>query len=564
MERHREDQMARTAQKGFLTVDGRDVHYCRYGTGPALVMLHAAPCSAKVMAPLQAAWANDFTTFAFDLPGFGLSDAIETDRLETHHLADAIAGAMRALGISRAGLYGRHTGAGVAVELARRHPELCSMVLTDGYPVFPAPYSEERLKTYLLPIEPRWDGTHLVWAWFRYREQHMFWPWDKSEIAHRADTDVPSLDFLYRGTVELLESGANYPTVYASAFRHPGLAVIGEVKVPVCYGNRPGDSQFKTMKLYPSSAWVRQFSRSHAEATAEELEVLRLHPASGAVAPWKSRFGSGSETLRDYVPTEWGATYVRGYSLTRSETPILLLHDLPGGCDLDTDLAKQLAAKAPVVSLDLFGNGNSVLPADIALSPKLWAAQTAQVLDALGIAKVRICALGTSALVATELARLRPDLVCATVLCSPPAIADPAEMDAARVPDISPQWDGGNLLRLWHHLRDQELWYPWYDQRVASAKKTAPRLDPEHLHRRAVILLKQPNRYSEIWKTVLAYPLSDALAHIRGAARIVSRDQDIFASASDRAASLLGTTVVRCTESSDAGAVILSCLAERQ
>jgi hypothetical protein len=34
----------------------------------------------------------------------------------------------------------------------------CSMVLTDGFPVFANPYSDERLAEYLKPIEPRWDG----------------------------------------------------------------------------------------------------------------------------------------------------------------------------------------------------------------------------------------------------------------------------------------------------------------------------------------------------------------------------------------------------------------------
>ena len=58
---------------------------------------------------------------------------------------------------------------------------------------------------------PRWDGSHLIWAWFRYREQHVFWPWDKALPNHRADTEVPPLDFLYRGAVELLEAGADYP-----------------------------------------------------------------------------------------------------------------------------------------------------------------------------------------------------------------------------------------------------------------------------------------------------------------------------------------------------------------
>ena len=126
---------ASTICKGFVEMDGRTLHYIRRGKGPALILLHAAPCSAKVMAPLQAAWEDDFTTFAFDLPGFGLSEMIDVDVLETRHLADAVAGAVRALGLSKVALYGRHTGAGIAVEMARGHRDLCSMVLTDGYPV---------------------------------------------------------------------------------------------------------------------------------------------------------------------------------------------------------------------------------------------------------------------------------------------------------------------------------------------------------------------------------------------------------------------------------------------
>jgi pimeloyl-ACP methyl ester carboxylesterase len=62
-------------RKGFIDVDGKTMHYVQRGSGPALLLLHAAPCSARVMEPLQAAWGTHFSTFAFDLPGFGLSDA---------------------------------------------------------------------------------------------------------------------------------------------------------------------------------------------------------------------------------------------------------------------------------------------------------------------------------------------------------------------------------------------------------------------------------------------------------------------------------------------------------
>ena len=160
----------------------------------------------------------------------------------------------------------------------------CSMVLTDGFPVFPNPYSDERLAEYLKPIEPRWDGSHLLWIWFRYRDQHVFWPWDRQDNEHRADTDVPSDDFIHRGAIEILEAENGYRKVYASAFRHAGLQMIGELKVPVCFGNRPGDSQYKTRKLYPPTAWTVELPRDQRTAAVLEREILLKHPADSIVA----------------------------------------------------------------------------------------------------------------------------------------------------------------------------------------------------------------------------------------------------------------------------------------
>jgi pimeloyl-ACP methyl ester carboxylesterase len=62
--------------KHFVTVGKRRVHYPRAGSGPALAMLHASPCSAKVMRPLLLVFGERFTCFAFDTPAFGLSDKL--------------------------------------------------------------------------------------------------------------------------------------------------------------------------------------------------------------------------------------------------------------------------------------------------------------------------------------------------------------------------------------------------------------------------------------------------------------------------------------------------------
>ena len=527
--------------EGFVEVGGKHLHYVRMGQGPAVVMLHASPCSARVMAPLQAVFAPRFTTFAFDLPGFGYSDMLDAAPLETSHLADAIAGGIRALGLAQVALYGRHTGAGVAVELAHRHPDLCSMVLTDGFPVFAHPYTPERLAEYLPPIVPRWDGGHLTWTWFRYREQHVFWPWDKASPQHRADCAVPDLEFLYRGTVEMLESGANYPAVYASAFRHAGLAMIDRVRPPVCFGNRPGDSQYKTMPLYPAGAWVQEFARDALEAAAEERRVLARHPAQGEAPAHRSRVRLGVPHVMDYVTTRDGQSFVMGCGLDRPGTPVLLLHDLPGSAVLYAAQVRAMGAHRPVLAMDLTGNGRSDQAPRDAVGIARWADQVADLLAALGIGRVVINAIGTASAVAVEFAARAPERVAALVLESPPAID--AAWGAAHAeeyaPDITPARDGGNFLRLWHHLRDQELWWPWFAQDPAHAR-AAPRITLEALHARAVVMLAQPHHYRATWRAVLSYPFDAMLARITAPVMIGYREADLFARFRDRAARLAG------------------------
>ena len=104
------------------------------------------------------------------------------------------------LGISNCSLYGRHTGASIAVEFARRYPKRTNVVVTDGFPLFTPEKRDEALKNYLTEIKPDWAGSYLIWWWFRYREQHIFWPWNKHNKTSRADQDVPNLKFLQRGT----------------------------------------------------------------------------------------------------------------------------------------------------------------------------------------------------------------------------------------------------------------------------------------------------------------------------------------------------------------------------
>ena len=544
--------------KGFVTVAGKNIHFTRVGRGPAVVMLHAAPCSARVMAPLQAVFAPRFTAFAFDLPGFGLSDMLDATPVETADLADMIAGAIRALGLSQVAAYGRHTGAGVAVELAHRYPELCSMVLTDGFPAVANPYSQERLAEYLQPIVPRWDGGHLVWTWFRYREQHLFWPWDRPLAQHRADCDVPDIEYLYRGTLEMLEAGATYPAIYASAFRHPGLAMIGDVKPPVCFGNRPGDSLHRTMKLYPPNAWVQEFPRDFLEASVLERRLLERHPPAGDVPAHRSRVRLGVRRVMDYVTTRDGQSLVIGSGLDKPAVALLLLHDLPGSFSLHGAQIEAMAAHRPALAMDLNGNGHSDLAPGEAVGVARWADQVEDLLDGLGIERVILATIGTSAAVAVEFAVRAPERVAALVLQSPPTVGSQwADAHAEHyAPDIAPSQDGGNFLRLWHHLRDQELWWPWFEQKRAHARPT-PRIAVEDLHERALAMLGQPTHYRPTWRAVLSYKLDARLAQVTAPTMVTYREQDLFARFRDRAATIAGAEAVLLPDDAQAAARVI-------
>ncbi|ODT81221.1 MAG: hypothetical protein ABS76_12285 [Pelagibacterium sp. SCN 64-44] len=515
--------------KGFVTVDGLPVHYIRQGRGPAVVMLHASPCSAKVMAPLQAVWGREFTTFAFDLPGFGLSQAPTDGEVTIERLADIIAGAMRALGIEQAALYGRHTGASVALELALRHPDLAAMLLTDGLPVFAAPYSEQRLAEYLPPIVPQWDGGHLTWTFFRYREQHMFWPWDAADLAHRADADLPDADFIHRGTLELLEAAGTYARTYRAAFLHQALPRIGAVAMPAYWGNRPGDSQFKTIARYPENAPVHVMARDPDIALHEELELLRRHPARGAVPEHRSTFAVRPRPaeILDYIETRHGPVRALARGLDKAARPVLFLHDLPGSFELHEAMIGALAEAGPVLAFELGGNAESPLrrPPD----QSIWMEQAEDVLAAMEWSGVNLVAHGTAAALALELAAGRPGLVNTVRLQSPPMLeADERARLARACPDIAPTEDGGYLLRLWHHLRDRELWSPWYRKDHAARRGNEPRIDPAWLTKQAVALLKQPRNHLPIWHDVLSRDVAALVADSPVPVLITYAEDDLF------------------------------------
>jgi pimeloyl-ACP methyl ester carboxylesterase len=94
------------------------LHFVRRGQGEPLVLIHPLGAELVVWDPVMDRLASERDVIAIDLPGFGLSPAL--DRTPTPEmLAGTVAALMDELGLARAHVAGNSLGGWVALELAK-------------------------------------------------------------------------------------------------------------------------------------------------------------------------------------------------------------------------------------------------------------------------------------------------------------------------------------------------------------------------------------------------------------------------------------------------------------
>ena len=531
----------------YATVGSRRVHYRRAGQGPAIVLLHASPVSSEVFEAVHfPILAKEFTVIAIDTPGQGLSDKLDLGRQEKiEDLADALAETLEVLGVDHCALYGRHTGASIAVEYARRFPARAALVITDGFPLFPPEVRDDYLKNYLADIVPDWAGSHLLWWWFRYREQHVFWPWHKHKGANRADQDVPDLAFLQRGTREILVAGNTYKSPYAAAFLHEGPAAVDAIikgPVPVCFGGRPGDSVFSALERMDKKSWIKEFARDKRDAAMQELEIFRQHPAKGEPPPPPDTADLRGRVTVRYADVGGRQVAVRS-SGDHAGTPVVLLHRLPGSGKFLEPLLLELGKSRRAIAIDLPGHGDSDPVGDHSVTA--YAAVVAATLDHLGLPSAHIYGHNAGASVAIALALDRPRAVASLMLEGPMVMTAPdrARFAAHWALPADPVWDGHHLTTIWHQTRDKRLYYPWYEKTLSASRFIEPEIEPERIHDQVVEMIKHPWSFKPAWDAAFAYPTRECLSEVRVPTWIGVADADDFAPCREATERLLGQAV---------------------
>lgn len=482
----------------FEQIDGRQVHYRRCGNGPALILLHASPVSSKIYESAMRIFAQHFTCFAFDTPGNGLSDPLLATDPDMGDYAKAQIVVLRQLGIESAVLYGRHTGASIAVEMARIAPELAAMVMTDGFPIFTPEQRDSYLSGYLDDLPSSEDGSHIPWLWNRYRDQFAFWPWNKRNPDFRADCDMPDLNFLHNGVVALLESGNNYKAPYRAVFKFDAMEALAEVSVPVCIASRPGDSLFRKFGDFPDDIWKVEIPREFPEACAAELAIMAEHkPERDAPdMPTAGQRGIVSVGSQD-------VHYLRaGPGKTR---PVILIGPAPGSV---MPYFEKIKANRAVIALDPLCAGDS---GDGPARPDQQAATLSAAIATFNLVEYDLAGVGSGANIALEVARYHADAI--VTLIDPLLVDEPqrAAYAANYYGDCRLQMDGTHMLKLWMFLRDQKLWFPHFDQRRQNVRANDD-YDWTALEQDFLAQLKHAPTLGEAWQAAWAYPLQQKLA----------------------------------------------------
>jgi pimeloyl-ACP methyl ester carboxylesterase len=122
----------------FLSVDVppvERVHCLVAGEGPPLVLLHGVGVGATSWLPLVADLAADYTCYALDRPGRGLSDPLDHTTVDFRaHNAAALAACVDELGVETCPVVGNSFGGFQALLLALDRPERVSALALLGAP----------------------------------------------------------------------------------------------------------------------------------------------------------------------------------------------------------------------------------------------------------------------------------------------------------------------------------------------------------------------------------------------------------------------------------------------
>ena len=151
--------MTQTTAAKSATRDGVTLRYIEAGTGdPPLVFVHGWTCSRDFWPGQLGHFAKKHQVVALDLRGHGESDKPDED-YSIDGFADDVAWLIGELGLDKPIVIGHSMGGSIALNLARRYPELTSAIVMVDSPIHPLPEAMAPIVEQLMAglQSPQWE-----------------------------------------------------------------------------------------------------------------------------------------------------------------------------------------------------------------------------------------------------------------------------------------------------------------------------------------------------------------------------------------------------------------------
>ncbi len=271
-----------SVSRGFVDLAEGQVHYRHAGqqhnTAVPLVMLHASPGSAKMLEPLIKQFGFHRRVIAPDTLGNGDSAAPHGEAPPITYFAGAHLRAIDALGIERFDLYGSHTGANIACEIAINHPDRVRSLILDGISLYSAEQRADMLLNYAPGVRLDLMGSQFNWVWHFVRDTFLYWPWYQRDAAHRRTLGLPNANDLHDKVVEVLKAVRTYHIPYRAAIGYDKEPRLPLVRVPTLLACASGDMFMeyfdRVQRLMPVATPVVTAGTGGCEALLETVKVF--------------------------------------------------------------------------------------------------------------------------------------------------------------------------------------------------------------------------------------------------------------------------------------------------
>ena len=499
----------------YVRVGGRHVHLQVLGEGPPLLVLHPSPGSSTGMLGL-AERLEGWQVLALDTPGCGRSDPLDDPAPAIADYAGATLEAVEALGLERFSLLGSHTGAKVALELARRVPGRVLGLVLDGLGISTPEERDDQLVRYTPQHPPQGDGSHLVRVWHQVRDMTLFWPWYAHDLEHRMVATPPSAEVIHQTVVDMLRNLDHYQLTYHAAFRHDPLADLAEVSVPTLVLAAAEDPLHEHLSRLPD---LDGHVTVDADGGDRAPRILRWLGGIASPTVWSPRDQPLPEAgeWRTYWEADHGPVHVtvRAAAVPKRR-PLVALHAAPGSARSLQPLAAGITDRT-VILPDIPGLGGSapVRPGPVEvddLATGLGAALAPMIGE-----PVDLYGTHTGAAIALEWTR-------SETLPSTSALLDGlllgiderfrAQLVERYARPLEPDPHGLHLLEAWHRLRDMTLFWPWYDQTARGVRRQGPAPDPELLQPLVTDLLAAATTHHEVYRAAFRYHAKLATADV--------------------------------------------------